>query len=80
MSFHDFPSFVYFFMNIHEYANELFSCRTTGCKDLTYHIRNDITTCSNADFGMKSVALWVFFTIFPNVLKISSLFMNMQII
>ena len=56
----------------------LFSCRTTGCKDLTYHIRNDITTCNNDDFGMESVDLWVFFTIFSHVLKISLLFMNMQ--
>ena len=56
----------------------LFSRRTTGCKDLTYHIRNDIITCNNEDFGMKSVDLWVFFTIFPHVLRISLLFMNMQ--
>ena len=28
-----------------------------GCKDLSYHIRNDITTCNNQDFGMKSVDL-----------------------
>ena len=30
----------------------LFSCRTTGCKDLSYHIRNDITTCNNEDFDV----------------------------
>ena len=58
----------------------LFSCMTTGCKDLSYHIRNNITTCNNEDFGMKSVDLWVLFTISHHVLKISLLFMNMQII
>ena len=48
-----FSLIVYFFMNIHEYANEIFfSCRTTGCKDLTYHIRNDMTTCNNEDYEM----------------------------
>ena len=64
-------------MNMHM---RLFSCETTGCKDLSYHIRNDKTTCNNQDFGMKSVDLWVFFTSFPYALKISLLFMNMQII
>ena len=58
----------------------LFSCMTTGCKDLSYHIRNDITACNNEDFGMKSVDLWVLFTISPHVSKVSLLFMNMQII
>ena len=58
----------------------LFPCMTTGCKDLSYHIRNDITKSNNEDFGMKSVDLWVLFTIFPHVLKISLLFMNIQII
>ena len=57
----------------------LFSCITIGCKDLSFHIRNDITTCDNEDFGMKSVDLWVLFTISPHVLKISLLFMNVQI-
>ena len=47
----------------------LFSYRTTGRKDLTYHIRNDITTCNNEDFGMKSVDLWVFFYDFPSCFK-----------
>ena len=56
----------------------LFSRRITECKDLTYHIRNDITTYNNEDFGMKSVNVWVFLTMFPHVLKISLLFMNMQ--
>ena len=58
----------------------LFSCMTTECKDLSYHIRNDITTGNNEDLGMKLVDLWVLFTISPHVLKISLLFMNMQII
>ena len=57
----------------------LFSCMTTGCNDLSYHIRNDITTSNNDDFGMNSVDLWVLFTISSHVLKISLLFMNMQI-
>ena len=76
MSIHDFPLFVYFFMNI---QMRLFACMTTGCKDLSYHIRKDITTCNNEDFGMKSVDLWVLFMISPHVLKILLLFMNMQI-
>ena len=49
---------------------KLFSCRTTGCKDLTYHIRNDITTCNNADFGMKSVDLWIFLSCFKDFITI----------
>ena len=57
----------------------LFSCMTIGCKDLSYHIENDITSCNNEDFGVKSVDLWVLFTISPHVLKISLLFKNMQI-
>ena len=58
----------------------LFACMTTGRKEMSYHIRKDITTCNNEEFGMKSVDLWVLFTIFPHVIKISLLFMNMQII
>ena len=57
----------------------LISCMTTGCKELSYYIRNDITTCNNEDFGMELVDLLVLFTIYPHVLKISLLFMNMQI-
>ena len=56
----------------------LFSCMTTGCKDL--HIRNDITTRNNEDFGMKSFDLWVLLTISAHVLNISLLFMNSQIL
>ena len=58
----------------------LFSCMTTGCEALSYHIRNDIATCNNEDFEMKSADMWVLFMISPYVLKISLLFMNMQII
>ena len=58
----------------------LFSCMTTGCKDLSYLFRNDIRTCNKEDFGMKSVDLWVLFTISPHDLNISLLFMNMEII
>ena len=47
----------------------LFSWLTTGCKELSYHIRNYITTCNNEDFGMKSVDLWVFFYVFPSFFK-----------
>ena len=31
--------------------------------------QNDITTCNNEDFWMKSVDLWVNFTIFPSCFK-----------
>ena len=55
-----FPNLFTFSWIIMNMQMRLFSCRTTGCKDLTYHIINDITTCNNEDFGMKSVDLWVF--------------------
>ena len=32
----------------------LFSRGTAGCKNLSYHIRNDITTCNMRDVVMKS--------------------------
>ena len=35
-----------------------FSCRTTGWKDLSYFMTNDITTCNNDEFWLKSVNLY----------------------
>ena len=67
------------FMNIHEHANEIIFMYDHWMQGLSYHIGNDIISCKNGDFGMKSVDLWVLFTISPHVLKISLLFMNMQI-
>ena len=47
----------------------LYSCRATGCKDLPYYITNDITTCNNDDFWIKSVEFMGLFYDFPSCFK-----------
>ena len=39
-------SSIFWFINIHEYANEMILCMTIGWKDLSNRITDDIITCN----------------------------------
>ena len=69
MVFSSFSKFSQLFINM---QMMYFSYRTTGYKDLSNRITDDITTCNNDGLGLKSVNSWVILRFLPHVLGFHS--------
>ena len=73
-------TYIFSFINIHEYANEIILYITIVCKDLSNYTTDDIITCNKDSLGAEfSLYLLFLYIIFPYFLKFSSVLMNMQI-
>ena len=66
MIFSSFSKFSQLFINM---QMTYFSYRTTGYKDLSNRITDDITACNNYGLGLKSVDLWIILRFLPHVLR-----------
>ena len=74
-----FPSLFDIFINLNEYANEIFFLkRTRSSINLSYDITGSITKCHNDSLGLILVHLWIF-KYFSPFFIVSLNSMNMQI-